>query len=102
MTRLQARAFKPKPNPVRKINFFTSYNPSLPCMNSLIRKHLPLLHSDDNLNTLFPKETYNVVYRRNEKLKELLTPSLFPIPRREKYSCVTAILVIIFWHFLII
>ena len=59
------------------------------CMNTLIKKHLPLLHSDDNLKTLFPKETFNVTYRRNENLKKVLTPSPFPIPRREKYSCVT-------------
>ena len=33
---------------------------------------------------------FNVVYRRNKNLKELLRPSLFPIPRREKYGCVTS------------
>ena len=88
MARTQARASKQRPNQVRKINLFTSYNPSLPCMNTLIKKHLPLLHSDDNLKTLFPNETFNVVCKRNKNLKELLTPSLFPIPRREKYSCV--------------
>ena len=52
--------------------------------------YFSLLHSDDNLKTLFPSETFNVVYRRNKNLKELLTPSLFPIPRREKYSCVSS------------
>ena len=90
MTSTQARASKQKPNQVRKINFFTRYNPSLPCMNTLIKKHLPLLHSDDNLKTLFPQEKFNVVYRKNKNLNELLTPSLFPIPRREKYSCATS------------
>ena len=90
MTRTQARASKQNPNQVRKINFFTSYNPSLPYMNTLIKMYFPLLHSDDNLKTLFPTETFNVVYRRNKNLKELLTPSLFPIPRREKYSCVSS------------
>ena len=54
-------------------------------MSTLIEKHLSLLHSDDNLKTLFPTETFNVIYRKNETLKGLLTPSLFPIPRREKY-----------------
>ena len=89
MARTQARASKQKPNQVRKINIFTSYDPSLPCMKTLIKKHLPLLHSDDNLKTLFPTETFNIVYRRNKNIKELLTPSLFPTPRRKKYSCVT-------------
>ena len=60
MTRTQARASKQKPNQIRKINFFTNYSPSL--LNTLIQKHLPLLHSDDNLKTLFPKETFNIFY----------------------------------------
>ena len=60
-------------------------------MDTLFKKHFPLLHSDVNLKALFPEEKINVVfYRRNKNLKELLTPSLFPIPRREKYGCVTS------------
>ena len=59
-------------------------------MNILIKKHLPLLHSDDNLKILFRTETFNVVCRKNTNLKELLTPSLFPTLRREKYSCVAS------------
>ena len=31
-------------------------------MNTLIKKYFPLLHSDDNLKTLFLTETFNVVY----------------------------------------
>ena len=62
----------------------------LPSMNTLFKKNLPLLHIDNNLNTLFLTETFKVVYRRNKNLKELLTLSLFPTRRREKYSCVTS------------
>ena len=91
MTRTQARASKQKPNQVRKINFFTSYSLSLPCMNTLIKKYLPLLHSDENLKTLFRTETFNVVYRRNKNFKELLTPSFFPIPRRENTVVLLAV-----------
>ena len=90
MTRTHARASKQKQNQVRKIDFFTSYNPSLTFMTTLIERHLPLLHSDDKLKTLFPTETFNVVYGRNKYLKELLKASLFPIPRRRKCSCVTS------------
>ena len=90
ITRIQARASKQKQNQVRKIDFFTSNNPSLTCMNTLIEKHLPLLHSDDKFKTLFPTETFNVVYGRNKNLKELLKASLFPISKRGKYSCVTS------------
>ena len=46
MTRAQARAYKQKPNQKIKINIFTRYNPSLLCMNTLIKKHFLLLHSD--------------------------------------------------------
>ena len=80
MTKIQA---KRKTKSGKKNQFFTSYNLNLPCMNTFIKKHLPLLHSDDNLKTSFPTETFNVVYRRNKSLKELLAPSLFPTPRRE-------------------
>ena len=90
ITRTQARASKQKRNQIRKINFFTSYNPVLFCMNTLINRHLPLLHSDDNLKTLFPTETFNAVYKRNKNLKELLTASLFPMTRKEKRSCVAS------------
>ena len=59
-------------------------------MNTLIKKHFPLLHSDDKLKTLFRTETFSVVCRKNTNLKKLLTPlSLFATPRREKWSCVT-------------
>ena len=61
MSRPQARASKQKSNHVRKIIFFTSYTPSLTYMNTHIKRHLPLLHSDDNLKTLFPTETFTVV-----------------------------------------
>ena len=33
--------------------FFTTYNPSLPNMDTLVKKYLPLLHSDENLKELF-------------------------------------------------
>ena len=46
MTRALARAYKQKPNQKIKINIFTSYNPSLLGMNTLIKKHLLLLHND--------------------------------------------------------
>ena len=92
MAKTQARTSKQKPNHVKKINFFTSYNPSLPYMNTHFKKYLHLLHNNDSLKTLFPTETFNVVYRRKKNLKELLTLSLFPFPTREKYSCGTTIL----------
>ena len=60
LTRTQARASKPKPNQVKKIDFLSSCNPSLPCMNTLIMKHLSLLHNDDNLKAFFSTETFHL------------------------------------------
>ena len=87
MTRTPARTSTQKPNQVRKINLFTSYDLSLADMNTFIKKHLPLLHSDDHLKTSFPTESFN---RRNKNLKDLLSLSLFTTPRRKKYGCVTS------------
>ena len=67
MAKTQARTSKQKPNHVKKINFLTSYNPSLPCMNIHFKKYLHLLHNNDTLKTLFPTETFNVVYMRKKK-----------------------------------
>ena len=50
-------------------------------MNTLIKKHLPILHSDDNLKTLFPTETFNVVSTEEiEILRSCLHPLLFHYP----------------------
>ena len=37
------------------VNFITTYNPSLPDVNQLIRKHLPVLHGDDSLNSIWSR-----------------------------------------------
>ena len=47
-------------------------------MDALVKKYLPLLHSDENLKELFPANAFNTIYRCNKNLKELLSPSLFP------------------------
>ena len=53
-------------------------------MKTLTKKHLPRIHSDENLKTLFSSEILNVFYRRNKNLKELLTPSLLQLPIEKK------------------
>ena len=37
LSRSEARRPRVKPNQVRKLNFFTAYNPSLPNMNTLVK-----------------------------------------------------------------
>ena len=54
------------------------YNPRLLDLNSLLKKHLSLLHIDPNLKTIFPQDCITSVFKRNQSLKELLAPSLYP------------------------
>ena len=50
----------------------------LPNMRSLIKKHLPILHSDTNLKNIFPENSICTVFKRNKNLKETLSPSFIP------------------------
>ena len=75
ITRTEARAERPKNNQVSKIKFSATYNPSLPKIDALIRKHLSLLHSDDSLNQLFPANLFRTIFKRKKNLKEILAPS---------------------------
>ena len=59
-------------------NLITQYNPLLPNIKSIIKKHLPVLHRSHDMLQIFPEITVNITYRRNKNLKELISPSLFP------------------------
>ena len=63
-------------------NLITQYNPLLLNIKTIIKKHLPVLHSSEMLQ-IFPENTVNVRYRRNKNLKELILLSLFPRPIKE-------------------
>ena len=58
-------------------NLITQYNPLLLNIKTIIKKHLPVLHSSEMLQ-IFQENTVNSRYRRNKNLKELISPSLFP------------------------
>ena len=62
-------------------------------MDTLVKKYLPLLHSDENLKELFPASAFNTIYRRNKNLKELLSPSLFP--NRKSTKAIASLVVIV-------
>ena len=55
ISRGEARQIKPKQQANDRIVFATTYNPMLPNMRSLIKKHLSVLHSHSNLETYFRK-----------------------------------------------
>ena len=64
--------------------FATAYNPMLPNMRNLIKKHLPVLHSDSNLKNIFPESSICTVLKRNRNLKEILSPSLYTKNKENK------------------
>ena len=55
-SREDATKNKPKTNQVSKIKFVTKYNPMLPKLDGIIKKHISVPQSDDALKTLFPKD----------------------------------------------
>ena len=75
---------KPKGQANDQILFATTYNPMLPNMRSLIKKHLPILHSDTNLKNIFPENSICTVFKRNRNLKEILSPSLYTKRKNDK------------------
>ena len=81
---------RPKNNQVHKIKFLTTYNPSLPKIDGIIRKHLPLLRSDDSLKKLFPANIFRTIFKRNENLKEILAPSKHPNPKNSRRNSITS------------
>ena len=54
------------------------YNPRLPDLNSLLKKHMPLLYTDLTLKTIFRQGYIKSVFKRNQSLIGLLEPSLYP------------------------
>ena len=52
-------------------NLIMQYNPLLPNIKTIIKKHLPVLHSNQNMLEIFPSNTINVTYKGGKK-------SLFP------------------------
>ena len=56
----------------------TKYNPRLPKTDGIIKKHIQILHSDDELKTFFPKDCFGTIYKRNKNSKEMIAPSGYP------------------------
>ena len=65
ISRAEARQIKPKQHANDQILFATTYNPMLPNMKSLIKKHLPVLHSDSDLKNIFLENSICTVLKRN-------------------------------------
>ena len=82
ISREEARRPKNNNNFSASCNLITQYNPLLPNIKTIIKKHLAVLHSSHEMQ-IFPENTVNVTYRQNKNLKELISPSLFPTTIKE-------------------
>ena len=74
----EARRPKIKSNFSTMCNLITQCNPMLLNIETIFKRYLPVLHSNQEMLGIFPENTINVTYKRNQNLKELISPSLFP------------------------
>ena len=79
-SRHNARKKNTKRKEVSKVKFITTFNPAIPSIEGLIRKHIHYLHADEVLKKAFPSNKFSVIYKRNKNLKEMVAPSLYPKP----------------------
>ena len=96
ISREDARKSKPKTTQVSKIKFVTKHNPKLPKINGIIKKHISILHSDDAIKTLFPKDCFSTIYKRNKNLKELIAPSIYPKKQTLEQAVLQIVIIAIF------
>ena len=62
------------------IKFIETFNPALPNIERLIRKHIHYLHSGEvfQIKKVFPNIKFSVIYKRNKNLRGIVVPSLYP------------------------
>ena len=87
-SRCEARQVKPK---VIKSNFnlITVYNPVIKNLEKVLNDNLHILYDDPDMKKVFPEGTISVTYRRGKCLKELISPSLYPLTITESASRVS-------------
>ena len=71
-------ALQPKPKTsTNRIPFTLTYNPTLPSISSIIKKHFNILHSSNRCKEVFP-ELPVVAFRRSPNLRDLLVTAKLP------------------------
>ena len=78
ISRKETRRPKNSNNFLALCKLTTQYNPLVPNIKTIIKKHLPVLYSSHEMLQIFPENTVNVTYRQNKNLRDLISPSLFP------------------------
>ena len=57
--------------------FVLRYNPNLPDINAILKKHWHIFESSPKLQESFPKDSIIASFRRSKNLKEILAPSKY-------------------------
>ena len=63
---------------VSDVKFITTYNPDLPIIKKIIKNSLYIVHTDEKMKKIFPRNIIKPFSRRKSIFKETLSPSLFP------------------------
>ena len=66
------------------------FNPALPNIEGLVRKHIHYLHSDEVFKKVFPNNKFSVNYKCNKNLLKLVAPSLYPKPSIKSNSTIVS------------
>ena len=82
-SRHNASKVNTKRKEVSKVKFITTFNPALPSIEGLARKHIDYVHSNEVLKKAFPNHKFSVIYKRNKYLNEMVAFSLYSKPSIE-------------------
>ena len=74
----------------KNVKLIMKYNPRLPELNFFLKKLMPLVYTDPTLKTIFPQSCINLVFKRNQSLKKLLAPSLYPNKKVIRTNSITS------------
>lgn len=76
----RAELLRKKVKPAKKVfPLVLDYNPILPDIQKVIKKHFYLLQSSPEVKEIFPSKSIFPAYRRTKNLKEMLAPSKFRV-----------------------
>ena len=84
--RQNARKKNTKGKDVSEVKFIATFNPALPSIEGLTRKHIHYLHSDEVLKKAFSNNMCSVIYKRNKNLKRIIARFLYPKPSIKSYD----------------
>ena len=71
--------------------FVITFNPNLPDVGNIVRKHLFILQSNPKLKELFSRGSVIPAFRRSKNLKELLAPFRFKLAEEGQIVIITMV-----------